>query len=250
MRTAPALLAATLIVAAPAFAEYKEIEVTNGATIAGQVRVVGEIPKLPPQPVYKQKETCGTELPDPRLVVGKNGALQNAIVYLTDIKSGKAVHLDEPVKLDNLKCAFVPHVTTASVGQTLDIHNSDPFLHDAHARLGAQTLFNVAIMKDHTVHQPLMEPGLIHLNCNIRHTWMHGYILVSEHPYHTVTDAEGRFRLEGIPPGIWTVRVWHELLGSVDRQVRVGAGETSTQEITLQGAAAAAGEAEQAEEKQ
>jgi plastocyanin len=226
-----------LLIAFPAAAEYREIPITNGATITGQVRVAGEVPKLPPQPVFKQTETCGTEMPDERLIVGAGGALQNAIVYLTDIKAGKAPRLEQSVRLDNRKCAFVPHVLTATVGQTLDIHNSDPFLHDAHALLGSRTLFNVAIIKDRTVHQPLLESGLIHINCNVRHTWMHAYLYVSEHPYHAVTDSEGRFRLEDVPPGVWTLRVWHELLGSLDRQVRLNAGETSTQEITLQAAA-------------
>jgi hypothetical protein len=188
---------------------------------------------LPPQPVFKQRESCGTEVADERLVVGENGALQSAIVYLTDIKSGKAARLDQPVKLDNRKCAFVPHVASATVGQTLEIHNSDPFLHDAHALLGPRTLFNVAILPSRTVRQPLMDEGLIHINCNVRHTWMHAYLYVSENPYHTVSDASGRFDLDTVPPGTWTLRVWHEMLGSQERHVKVLSGETSTQEIVF-----------------
>jgi hypothetical protein len=128
---------------------------------------------------------------------------------------------------------FVPHVVSATLGQTLEIHNDDPFLHDAHALLGARTLFNVAIMKGRTVHVPLLDTGIIHVNCNVRHTWMHAYLFVAEHPYHAVTDAEGRFRLDGLPPGIWTVRVWHEILGSADRQVRLSTGDTQTIEVGL-----------------
>jgi hypothetical protein len=218
-------------------AEYREIPVPNGARITGQVRVTGDVPTLPPQPVFKEKEVCGAELPDERLVVGQDGALRNAVVYLSDIKAGKALNLGAPVRLDNRKCSFVPHVLSATLGQTLEIHNSDPFLHDAHALLGPRTLFNVAVLKDRTVNQPLLDPGLVHLNCNVRHTWMHGYLYVAEHPYHTVTGADGRFVIEDVPPGDWTVRVWHELLGSADRHVRLGPGESSTQEILLRATA-------------
>jgi hypothetical protein len=218
-------------------AEYREIAVRDGAKITGQVRVTGDVPVLPPQPVFKEKEVCGAELADERLVVGQNGALGNAVVYLSDIKAGKALSLGAPARLDNRKCSFVPHVLSATVGQTLEIHNSDPFLHDAHALLGSRTLFNVAILKDRTVSQPLLDAGLVHLNCNVRHTWMHGYLYVAEHPYHTVTGADGRFVIEDVPPGEWTLRVWHEMLGSSDRHVRLGSGETSTQEILLRATA-------------
>jgi hypothetical protein len=222
-----------LVVTSPAAAEYREISVTAGATIKGQVFVAGELPVLPPQPVFKQKETCGIELPDERLVVGKNGELANAIVYLTDIKAGKPARLEQPVKLDNRKCAFVPHVLSATFGQTLELHNSDPFLHDAHAFLGSRTLFNVAILKGKTVSQPLLDTGLVHINCNVRHTWMHAYLYVADHPYHVVTDAEGKFEMDKVPPGTWTLRVWHEMLGSVDRHVKLRGDEVKTLEVRL-----------------
>jgi hypothetical protein len=177
-------------------------------------------------------------LPDQRLLRGKNGELQNAAVYLTEIQEGKALRPKEAVKLDNLGCAFVPHVFSATVGQSLVIQNSDPILHDAHAMLGSRTLFNVAVPKARSVTKRLMEPGLIHFNCNVRHTWMQAYGVVVEHPYHAVTGADGRFRLDDVPPGVWTLRIWHELLGSTDRQVHVEAGQNSQVRIELQPVAA------------
>jgi hypothetical protein len=221
----------------PAAADYRETDVQNGARITGEVRVAGDVTALPPQPVFKEKDVCGTQLPDERLVLGQNGALANAVVFLVDVGAGKARRLAEPVRLDNRTCAFVPHVASATVGQTLEIHNSDPILHDAHALLGPRTLFNVAILKDRTVRQSLREAGLVRLNCNVRHTWMHAYIYVAEHPYHVVTGTDGRFVLDGVPPGEWTLRVWHELLGATDRRIRVGPGDVSTQEIVLQATA-------------
>ncbi len=237
MRTAGVLVIVALLGAGPAAADYRETTVTNGAKILGQVRVTGDVPALPLQPVFKETDTCGTELPDERLTVGKNGALKNAMVSIINITSGKAPRLADPVKLDNLKCTFVPHVLTATVGQTLQIHNSDPFLHNAHALMGSKTLFNVGVMSNHTVLEPLLDAGLVHINCNIRHTWMHAYLYVADNPYHTVTDADGHFVLDDVPPGNYTVRVWHELLGSQDRDVKVLAGETSTQDVTFSAAA-------------
>ena len=210
-----------------------------GFTGAGANRLFSALTGQPAPSEYEAAVGIAT-VPDERLVTGPHGALRYAVVSLTDITAGKAVPRDRPVALDNVKCAFVPHVAAASVGQMLTIHNSDPFLHDAHALLGERTLFNVAVPKGMTVRKPLAYAGLIHLNCNVRHTWMHAYLFVAEHPYDTVTDAAGQFVIDGIPPGTYTLRVWHELLGSTERQVTVEAGKATTVDVDLQAVAAEA----------
>ncbi|MFQ5665609.1 MAG: carboxypeptidase regulatory-like domain-containing protein [Candidatus Binatia bacterium] len=244
MRVPPSAIIVGCILAAAtqvaAQSHYREIQVTNGGTITGHVRVTGQLPALPAQPVFKHQDRCGKTIPDERLVVGKDGALRNAVVYLENVAAGKAIPRQRPVKLDNVKCAFVPHVLTATAGQMIQIHNSDPFLHDADARLGARTLFNVAVPKGRTVHRPLAYPGLVDINCNVRHTWMHAYLFIGENPYHTVTDAQGRFRLEQVPPGTYTLNVWHELLGSTERDVTVESGKTANVDVTLPASAAKA----------
>ncbi len=242
MRGLQALLVISGMAAAvgPAAGAYREVPVANGGSISGHVRVVGDVPALPPQPVFKQQETCGTTVPDVRLVTGTNGALRYAVASLTDITAGKPVPRDQAVVLDNVKCAFVPHVAAASVGQMLNIHNSDPFLHDAHALLGERTLFNVAVPKGMTVRKPLAYAGVIHINCNVRHTWMHAYLFVAEHPYDTVTDDAGQFVIDGIPPGTYTLRVWHELLGSTERKVTVEAGKATSVDVDMPAVAAEA----------
>ena len=214
-------------------AQYREVPVANGGTVAGTVLVAGEVPVLAPQPVFKQLGFCGDTVPDQRLVVGPGGALANAVVELVGVTAGKPVPRDQAVVLDNVKCAFVPHVRSATVGQTLEIHNSDPFMHDAHAWLGTRTLFNVGILPGRTSRQPLTDAGLVHINCNVRHTWMHAYVFVGDDPYHAVTGADGRFAIDQVPPGSYTLRVWHELLGSVDRPVTVEPGKTATVDVAM-----------------
>jgi Carboxypeptidase regulatory-like domain len=79
----------------------------------------------------------------------------------------------------------------------------------------------------------LTEPGIAHVNCNIRHTWMHAYLFVADHPYHAVTDASGRFELDQVPPGTYTIAVWHELLGGREQKVTVAPGQTTTVDFEL-----------------
>lgn len=232
-----ALVTALLLSPVPSSA-YQPILVTNGGNIRGVVRLTGEVPKLPAQPVYKHAETCGAEIRDERLIVGANGALENAVVTLIDVKSGKQPPLDQPIVLDNQKCAFVPHVVAASEGQQLVLRNSDPILHDAHATIGGRTLFNRGLPKGSSSIHGLTDVGLVEVNCNVRHTWMRAYLYVSDNPYHAVTDPAGAFAITDIPPGTYTVRVWHELLGSIDREVKVEAGKTTELDVSMEGTAA------------
>jgi plastocyanin len=231
------VLASLAVLGGSCPAAYREEAVANGGRIVGTVRVTGGVMPLPPQPVWKEREFCGETVPDERLVVDPGGHLGNAVVHLVGIQAGKPVPRSDPVRLENRKCAFVPHVVAASVGQTLDIQNEDPFLHDAHAILGPETLFNLAIPKGRTVHHVLDTPGAAHINCNVRHTWMHAYLFVTEDPYRAVTDGGGRFVLDDVPPGTYTIAVWHEMLGSRERQVTVAPGETATADFALEAVA-------------
>ena len=227
-------LAFTLLFASfsPASA-YHEQAVEQGGTIVGQVRVVGEVPPLPPHEVYKHKDTCGVAIPDERILVGENGALANVVVYLKEVWAGKPIDFSNPVLLDNKKCTFLPHVLSATVGQTLEIHNSDPFLHDAHARIGTKTLFNRAIMQGKSAREELREPGLAQINCNVRHTWMQAYLFIADHPYHTVTSVDGKFKIDQVPPGRYSLLVWHEMLGGAEREITVEAGGKTNVDFEL-----------------
>jgi plastocyanin len=228
------LAASILLCSATPSAAYRETAVRDGGRVVGTVRVGGNVGPLPPQPVYKEQDFCGADITDERLVVGTGGALTGAVVHVEGIEAGKPVASTAPVRLDNHKCAFVPHVVAASVGQTLEMHNEDPFLHDAHALLGTETLFNLALPKGRTVRHVLDRAGIAHVNCNVRHTWMHAYLFVTDDPYHAVTDASGRFALDDVPPGKRTIAVWHELLGGRRQEVTVAPGETTTVDFVLE----------------
>ena len=210
-------------------------------TLAGTVRLAGPPPARPPLPVYKSHQVCGDSVPDERLVVGPGGGLRYAVVTVEGVRGGKKPEREATIVLDNRACRFQPHVQAAEVGQWLDIRNSDPILHNADARLGKDTLFNVALPPDRHVRKPLARAGLVAFTCDVRHTWMSAFIAVAEHPYHTVTDAEGAYEIRDLPPGTYTVRVWHEELGTQERPVTITAGETATLEVAYPTGGAAEG---------
>jgi hypothetical protein len=206
---------------------------TASGTVTGTVRLEGSPPVRAPLRVYKHREVCGDGVADDRLVVGPGGGVRYAVVSVEGVRNGRPPERDRTLVLDNQACRFQPHVQVAEVGQWLELRNSDPVLHDADARLGVETLFNVALPPGHRLRKPLARPGLVAITCDVRHTWMLAWVAVAEHPYHTVTDAYGTYELRDVPPGHYTLRVWHEQLGTTERPVTVEAGGTVTAVFSL-----------------
>ena len=135
------------------------------------------------------------------------------MLVLEGIHAGKA-HTPVPAVLDNRACEFVPRVQTLAVGQALALHNSDPILHNVHARRhGYETVFNLGLPHWSQKTYRFEHPGHILIDCDVLHTWMRAYVVVTEHPYAVVTNSEGRFRMSKVPPGEYTLRLWHERLG-------------------------------------
>jgi hypothetical protein len=224
---------ALLVDATPGWG-YEAVAVGDGGGVAGVVRVAKPLPpRLPPLEVFKSKEVCGETVPDDALVVAPDGALRYAVVSLEGIDRGLAPEAETVTVIDNVGCSFVPRVVSASVGQWLLFRNSDPILHNADGRMQGRTVFNVGLPKGREVRRPLVEPGIIEIGCDVRHTWMKAWVFVAVHPYHAVTDSEGAYEIRGVPPGHYVVRVWHERLGEHRKEVDVEAGKIAPLDFEL-----------------
>jgi plastocyanin len=228
-----ALLALALVTPTVGASAYEAIAVDAGGEIVGVVRATKAPPAPPPLPVFKNSDVCGATVTDDSLVIGPGGTLRYAIVTLEDIARGQAPEAEAVTVIDNVDCRFVPHVATASVGQWLLFRNSDPILHNADGRLGKRTLFNVALPTGREVRRPLVEPGLVEITCDVRHTWMKAYVFVASHPYHAVTDAAGAYVIGSVPAGTYNARVWHERLGEQRQEVHVEPSKTTTLDFDL-----------------
>lgn len=193
---------------------YETIEVKNGGSIEGVVEYAGAVvPKDPMLTLSSDTEYCGKSLPAKKYLI-KNRKIENAIVYIIEIKAGKAIP-DQVVAVTSLKCEFVPHVSVGFKGQKIIMKTDDPVFHtfDVHASISGKEIYHVAFPeKGSSVTKTLPKAGLLELSC-YAHPWQHAYVYIFDHPYATVTDEKGKFLITDIPPGTYIVEAWHESLG-------------------------------------
>lgn len=218
-----ALLAAFSLAATPLLA-YQEGPVANGGSITGTVKFAGAIPAPKKLPVTKDKEVCGADKLSEELLVNKdNKGLKFAVVSLMDVKAGKA--WPKPTAkpaIDQKGCAFIPHVLLLDPNGTVDILNSDGILHNIHTYSLANPPINKAQPKTKKVlTEKFPKAEIIKVTCDA-HKWMTAWLVTPDSPYYMVTDANGNFKLEDVPPGKYKVQVWHELLGKQTQEVTVG----------------------------
>jgi len=133
-----------------------------------------------------------------------------AVVYLDSAPSG-AFELPEPGRaaMDQRDQTFVPHVLAVTVGTTVDFPNSDVTFHNVFSLSKTKTFDLGRYSRGKSKAVRFDRPGVVQVFCDI-HSHMSAYILVFAHRYFAVTDQAGAFTIAGVPPGSYTLAVWHE----------------------------------------
>lgn len=240
------------VVAAPVSA-YETVDVKNGATIKGVVKFKGSIPPEESITVDKNTHICGTAQNMNKYIVF-DSRLKNAVVFIDSPKQGKPLPDDSVVKLDIRSCRVTPLVSVGFVGGKFVFRNEDDILHTIQLKLWLEyqrlasarplkdgaTIYNIAFpTKDRPVEKPIKEyyryhtdTGFIRVTSN-SDPWIRGFIFVFDHPYAAVTDGRGEFVLDNLPPGEYTLNIWHEDAGMQKKNVKVGPSGVAEVEIEL-----------------
>ena len=228
------LFAALVTVPVSAMAQYKGGDVKDAGSISGTVKFKGTAPAPKKLDISKDKEVCDkSPKTDPTLIVN-NGNLANAVITITDIKSGKKVDAKK-VTLDQKGCEYHPHVLAFPAGSAVEILNPDGILHNIHSYSKVNSPFNQAQPKfKKTLEVKIDKPEVIEVKCDV-HGWMHGWLVATENPYFAVTDNSGSFKLTDVPAGSYTVEVWHEKLGKSTQKVTVKGKEDAKVSFEMAG---------------
>src|SRR5215471_20540517 len=213
--------------------------------IRGVVRLEGKAPAEVFEQINENQNVCGDRVQVTRLSLSKENGVQHAFVYLDGVKSSESFRPRESLLVDQKNCQYAPHSLIVPAGSKIELTNSDPILHNVHGQQaadeGQKTLFNIAqpVRGQKTTVETSLTPGIVFLTCEAGHPWMSGYVFVANHPYVSVTRDDGEFVIEGVPPGTYRIKMWHEgvaLKRNIKTQQRYEYEEPyeSVQDVTVQ----------------
>jgi plastocyanin len=203
--------------------------------IQGRVVVTGDVPAPKNFPITIDQYVCGTAQVAGDLIVSGAREIRNVVVWLENPPPGAPSAPSRPVTpMDQKECVFVPRVVIVPATGTVEFLNSDRLLHNLHSVSRDNAPFNRTQPKDRKIPITFARPEIVRIDCDL-HSWMRGWVVVAPHPFYALSDAQGRFKLDNVPPGQYTVRVWHERLGETSRPVTVPAAGPAALTIELRG---------------
>ena len=193
--------------------------------ITGHVTLTTRVPGAPlPSTIYPSRSVDKRKAP----VIPE---IKNVVVYLKNVAYREALQT-RTVELRQEDETFIPHVLAITRGSTVSFSNQDGFFHNVFSLSGAANFdlgrYPMGVAKPFV----FKKAGIVKVFCHI-HSQMSATILVLDNPYFAIPDTDGRFVLDGVPPGQYTIVGWHERVGERTSTIRVDAGRSASIELSL-----------------
>lgn len=145
-------------------------------------------------------------------VQGPDGQpLPGAVVFVDSAQASQAAKPLTQAEMAQQGKAFVPDVLVVTRGTSVHFPNRDTVRHHVYS-FSPTKKFELKLYIG-TPANPVVfdQAGVAVLGCNI-HDHMVGWVMVLDTPYFAQTQANGQAALAGVPPGKYTLRVWHQRL--------------------------------------
>jgi hypothetical protein len=214
---------------------YRVVDVAGSGAIVGRVTLASPAPG---DTTYTAADSaaafCGETHRVP-LVYVRDLNVQDVVVWLADARQGKHLPIERRYELTNSDCVLEPRVQAAVEGGMLNVSNSDRSPHRTIFLLGSDTVSSVRETEAGQVvptGKPLQHRGLVRVRSD-RYPWSRAWIRVFDHPYFAVTNRDGIFTIDSVPPGDYTLKMWEPRLGTRERSVHVDAAKDSKLDISF-----------------
>lgn len=235
--TVEAELSGPVVIARPT-AAYKAAPVTAGGSVSGTVTLASPLEPAEPIATGRDSAVCGKAIPDSS-VQQKGTGLGNVVVWLEGVRTGKALPLEKRLELESDHCMLTPRVQAAVIGSAVNVIGHDDFRQHLRFLSAGDSSARAAVLlgKDEQViptELPAKTTGLVIIR-DADHAWPRSFLAVFDHPYFAVTQSDGSFRMDSVPPGTYTLVAWHERTGRTEQKVTVGANAAVKVDLALKG---------------
>lgn len=135
---------------------------------------------------------------------------RRAVVYLETAPGGAFEDRDPArARMDQRNETFLPNLLAITVGTVVDFPNNDRTYHNVFSLSRTRRFDLGRYAQGRSKSVRFDRPGIVRVFCDI-HSHMSAFIVVFNHRFFATTDSEGRYRIDGIPPGTYTVVAWHD----------------------------------------
>ena len=205
------LLAFVVLLAAVPLPARVEGQRALGA-IRGRVDIRRVVPPSERRPAPAELVAPGSrDLPDTR----------RAVVYL-DTAPAAALDARDPVRgrMDQRNETFIPYVLAVDAGTVVDFPNNDSTYHNVFSLSKTKRFDLGRYARGKSKSVRFDRPGVVRVFCDI-HSHMSAFVLVFSHRFYATTDEGGRYRIDSIPPGSYTVSAWYDGAARATRTVTI-----------------------------
>jgi plastocyanin len=220
------------VIEKPQIARTKSIDPATVGTVRGVVLFDGNVPGRS-RITFSGAGPCRVMHDGPvfqKDAVIQDGKLKNVFMH---IRSGlEEFILPSPpsteVEIDQKGCIYNPRVTAIRVGQSLTFINSDKLLHNVNVRPEDNRTSNYAMprLNQRKSRKFRRSEVMVPIKCDV-HPWMRAWIGVMDHPFHSVSTADGSYEIQGLPPGEYELEAWHERFGIQTAKITIKANEAT-----------------------
>jgi plastocyanin len=159
---------------------------------------------------------------------------RRAVVYLETAPGGAFEDRDpDRARMDQRNETFLPQVLAVTAGTVVDFPNNDSTYHNVFSLSKAKRFDLGRYAQGRSKSVRFDRPGIVRVFCDI-HSHMSAFILVFSHRYFATTDADGRYRIDRIPSGTYTVVAWHDGSARETRKVTIPDGGSVELDFVVQ----------------
>jgi plastocyanin len=140
----------------------------------------------------------------------KRAVVRDVLVYLEGVRAEIPASMRERrVSVASRNKTFEPHVEVVPLGGSVSFPNHDDIMHNVFS-LSKGNKFDLGLYKSGARKDfAFANPGLVRVYCNI-HPQMSALLQVMENPFFAWTTPDGGFIIDGVPPGNYQLKAWHE----------------------------------------